>query len=143
MICTDFIISESEIAMLYPEYNISWLTEEVDDLKTVLWDMGMDTVNENFTLSEVVQHRNRLGKVVTCGRYVGQERSDLEYLQSGYASQAAIDKSRNSPMTDCLYREKGLTTDMQQAMEAKDKYKTLEDESGFARSSESFEDMDW
>lgn len=128
MICTDYIISESEIAMIYPEYEVSWLEDSIDDLKTILWDMGMDTVNENFELQEVTQHRNRLGKVVTCRRYVGQERSDLEYLRSGYASQAAIDKSRNSRMTDDLYREKGLTTDMQAAMEAKDKYKVLEDE---------------
>ncbi len=128
MICTDFIVSESEIAMLYPEYNISWLMEEIDDLKTVLWDMGMDTVNENFELSEIVQHRNRLGKVVTCGRYVGIQRSDDDWLNSGYATQDAIDKARNSRMTDDLYRMKGLTTDMQAAMEAKDKYKTPEDE---------------
>lgn len=128
MIDLTYCISESEITMLYPEYEVSWLEESIDDLKTILWDMGMDTVNENFELQEVTQHRNRLGKVVTCRRYVGQERSDLEYLQSGYASQAAIDKSRNSRMTDDLYRVKGLTTDMQAAMEAKDKYKVLEDE---------------
>lgn len=127
MICTDFIISESEIALAYPEYDSSWLVENIDDLKTVLWDFGMDTVNENFTLSEVVQHRNRLGKIVTSGRYIGQERSDEEYLNSGYASESARDKARNSPMTDCLYREKGLTIDMQQAMEKKDNYKDLED----------------
>lgn len=128
MIDLTYCISESEIAMLYPEYEVSWLEDNVDDLRTILWDMGMDTVNENFELSEVVQHRNRLGKVVTCGRYVGQERFDIDYLKSGLASDSAKDKARNSPMTDDLYRSKGLTTDMQAAMEAKDKYKTLEDE---------------
>lgn len=128
MISTDFIVSESEIAMVYPEYDVSWLVENIDDLKTVLWDMGMDTVNENFELSEVVQHRNRLGKVVTCGRYVGIQRSDDDWLNSGYATQEAIDKARNSRLCDDLYRQRGLTTDMQAAMEAKDKYKVLEDE---------------
>lgn len=128
MIDCTHLISETEIAMLYPEYDSSWLIENIDDLKTILWDMGMDTLNENFTLSEVVQHRNRLGKVVTSARYVGIERSDNDWMKSGYASQAALDKARNSPMTDCLYREKGLTIDMQSAMEAKDKYKSLEDE---------------
>lgn len=128
MIDNTYILSETEIAMLYPEYDVSWLVENIDDLKTILWDMGMDTLNENFTLSEVVQHRNRLGKVVTSGRYVGIERSDEEYLKSGYASPEAIDKARNSRLTDDLYRMKGLTTDMQQAMENKDKYRTLEDE---------------
>lgn len=127
MIDNTYLVSETEIALAYPEYDSSWLVENIDDLKTVLWDFGMDTVNENFTLSEVVQHRNRLGKIVTSGRYIGQERSDDEYLNSGYASEAALDKARNSPMTDCLYREKGLTIDIQQAMEKKDNYKDLED----------------
>lgn len=128
MISTDFIVSETEVAMVYPEYTSDWLVENIDDLKTVLWDLGMDTVNENFTLSEVVQHRNRLGKIVTSGRYIGIQRSDDEWLRSGYATQEAIDKARNSPMTDDLYRSRGLTTDMQTAMEKKDSYRELEDE---------------
>lgn len=127
MIDNTYLVSETEIALAYPEYDSSWLVENIDDLKTVLWDFGMDTVNENFTLSEVVQHRNRLGRIVTSGRYVGQERSDEEYLNSGYASESARDKARNSRMTDDLYRMKGLTIDMQQAMEKKDNYKDLED----------------
>lgn len=128
MIDDTLIVSESEIAMVDPEYSADWLVENTDKLKSILWELGMDVVNKNFTVSEVVQHRNRLGNIVTCARYIGHERSDNDWLKSGYASQAAIDKSRNSPMTDCLYREKGLTTDIQDAMEAKDKYKTLEDE---------------
>ena len=128
MIDDTLIVSESEIALVDPEYSADWLVENIDKLKSILWELGMDTENKNFTVSEVVQHRNRLGNIVTCARYVGHERSDNDYLRSGYASQAAIDKSRNSPMTDCLYREKGLTIDIQQAMEVKDKYKALEDE---------------
>lgn len=128
MIDNTYIVSESEIAMIYPQYNISWYTDQIEDLKTVLWDLGMDTQNENFTLQDVTQHRNRLNQIVTCSRYVGLERSDSAWITSGYASQAAIDKARNSPMTDCLYREKGLTTDMQESMEKKDKYQVVEDE---------------
>ena len=128
MIDSTYIISESEIAILYPKYDVSWLVENIDSLKSVLWDLGMDTVNENFTLSEVVQHRNRLGKIVTSGRYIGIQRSDDEWLRSGYATQEAIDKARNSPMTDDLYRSKGLTTDMQASMEKKDSYQEFEDE---------------
>ena len=128
MIDNTYIVSESEIAMIYPQYNISWYTDQIEDLKTVLWDLGMDTQNENFTLQDVTQHRNRLNQIVTCSRYAGLERSDSAWINSGYASQAAIDKSRNSRMTDDLYREKGLTVDMQQAMEKKDKYQVVEDE---------------
>lgn len=128
MICNDFIVSETEIAMQYPEYNSDWLSENIDDLKTILWDFGMDTLNENFTVSDVVQHRNRLNQIVTSARYVGLERSDTEWLNSGYASQFAKDKAKDSRLLDDIYRSHGLTTDMQDAMEAKDKYKTLEDE---------------
>lgn len=128
MIDDTLIVSESEIALVDPEYSADWLVENIDKLKSILWELGMDTANENFTVSEVVQHRNRLGNVVTCARYVGHERSDNDWLWSGCASEAALDKSRNSRMLDDLYRVKGLTTDMQDAMEVKDKYKALEDE---------------
>lgn len=127
MIATPLHVSESEIAVIYPEYDVSWLIENIEDLKTVLYDLGGDT-SKHFELQEVTQHRNRLGNVVTCGRYILEERSDIEWLKSGYASEAALDKARNSPMTDCLYREKGLTIDIQQAMENRDKYRTLEEE---------------
>lgn len=129
MIDNTFLISETEVAMVYPEYTSDWLVENIDDLKSVLWDLGMDTLNENFTLSEVVQHRNRLNQIVTSGRYVGLERSDSDWLQSGYASEYARDKAKNSHLLDDIYRSKGLTTDMQAAMEKKDSYKELEDES--------------
>lgn len=127
MIATPVHISESEISIICPQYDVSWLAENIEDLKTVLYELGGD-ISKHFELQEVTQHRNRLGNVVTCGRYLLEERSDIKWLQSGYASQAAIDKARNSPMTDCLYREKGLTVDMQQAMEKKDKYQVVEDE---------------
>ena len=122
-------VSESEIAMIYPQYDVSWLVDRIDDLKSVLFDLGLDS-NQNFTLQEVTQHRNRLGQVVTCGRFEGVERSDTGWLKSGYASQAARDKSKNSKLLDDLYRERGLTQDMQDAMERKDKYKEIEDEEG-------------
>lgn len=127
MIDVTLAVSESEIALIYPQYDVSWLVEQIDDLKSVLFDLGLDT-NQHFELQEITQHRNRLGQVVTCGRYLGYERGDDSWLKSGYASQAAKDKSRNSRMTDDLYRMKGLTIDMQESMERKDKYRDLEKE---------------
>ena len=120
-------VSESEIASIYPEYNVSWLTENIEDLKSILFDLGMDT-SKHFELQEVTQHRNRLGKVVTCGRYLGEERSDSDWLKSGYASPAAKDKSLNSRLTDDLWRSRGLTIDMQAAMERKDMYSNSSEE---------------
>ena len=127
MIATPIHISESEIAAVYPEYQANWLEDNIEDLKSVLFDLGMDT-NQHFELQPVTQHRNRLGKVVTCARYTGEERSDPEYLKSGMASREAKDKAKNSQMLDCLYREKGLTVDAQLAMEKRDMYKTIEEE---------------
>lgn len=122
-------ISESEIAILYPDYQYSWFENNTEKLKGILFDLGADT-NQYFEYHEPTQHRNRLGKVVTCGRYFCQERLDNDWIKSGYASEAAKDKVKNSRMLDDLYRAKGLTVDMQEAMERKDKYKEIEDEEG-------------
>lgn len=127
VIATPIHISESEIAIICPDYNANWLAENTDYLKSVLYDLGMDTA-KHFEVHEVVQHRNRLGNVVTCSRYYGEERSDDEYLRSGYASTAALDKSRNSRLTDDLYRMKALTIDTQMALEARDRYCKIEDD---------------
>ena len=51
-------------------------------------------------------------------------------MQSGFASQAAKDKAKNSRMLDDLYREKALTIDAQAALERKDMFASkTEDES--------------
>lgn len=121
MIACILSVSESEIALIDPEYNVNWLTENTDRLKGILFDLGLDT-NLQFELQEVTQHRNRLNKVVTCRRFTGTERSDPEWLTSGYASREAIDRSKNSPICDDLYRQRGLTIDAQMALENRDKY---------------------
>ena len=43
MISTPIHISESEIAFAYPQYNANWLTENLSDLNSVLFDLGLDT----------------------------------------------------------------------------------------------------
>jgi len=53
-------------------------------------------------------HRNRFGAVITCARWVGDERIDKEYVQSNFASQAAKDKSLNNRMLNDLYKQKGM-----------------------------------
>jgi hypothetical protein len=114
-------ISETEIAKVVPDYHYSWLEEDTEKLKGILYDLGMDT-GKPFELQPPVQHRNRLGEVVTSARYYGTERSDPEYLRSGFASQAALDKAKNCRLLDDLYKERGLTIDAQLALESRDKY---------------------
>lgn len=120
-------ISESEIAALYPDYSYSWLENDIEKLKGILFDLGAD-VNQHWEYQEPTQHRNRLNKVVTCGRYFCQERLDDEYIKSGFASQAAKDKAKNSRLLDDLYKQKALTIDTQMALEARDKYSVIEEE---------------
>ena len=120
-------VSESEIAVAYPDYHCNWLYEETDKLKGILYDLGLDT-NLQFELQEVTQHKNRLNQTVTCARYMGSERLDAAWINSGLASQAAKDKVKNCSMLDDMYRCRGLTIDAQLALESKDKYELQEDQ---------------
>ena len=111
-------VSESELAMLYPDYSASWNEEKV---KKALWELGLNS-NLDFEFQQASQHRNRANKIVTCGRFYGYEREDIEWIKSGFASQAVKDKLKNSRILDDLYRAKGLTEDCIEAAEWKDKY---------------------
>lgn len=127
MIQASLHISESEIAAIYPDYEYSWFENDIDKLKGILFDLGADT-NQPIDYQEVTQHRNRMNQVVTCGRYYCSERLDSDWLKSGYASQAAKDKAKNSRLLDDLYRSRALTIDTQLALESKDRYSKVEDE---------------
>jgi len=120
-------VSESEIAALHPDYEYSWNEEQVDKLKGILFDLGLDT-NQYYELQDCSQHRNRMNKVVTCRRWYGSERLDDYWIRSGLASQAAKDKVKNSRFVDDLYRMKALTIDTQLALEIKDRYNKIENE---------------
>lgn len=127
MISNVIHISESEIAALYPDYEYSWFEEYPDKIRGILFDLGLDT-NEHWEFQDATQHRNRLNKVVTCGRVYGSERTCKEWLNSGLASQAAKDKAKNSRLLDDLYRSKAMTIDTQLALESRDRYQKIEDE---------------
>lgn len=118
-------VSESEVVALYPSYCAEW--DGLQILKDALWELGLDT-NQSFELQSATQHRNRMNQIVTCARWLGKERSDDEWLKSGFASKAAIDKSKNCRMLDELYRQRGLTEDVQSALEAKDFYRDKQDD---------------
>jgi len=121
------IVSESEIAKAFPNYDFTWQTEKPTLFNLILFQLGMDT-SKNIEVQEGLTHRNRLNEIVLCARFVGQERIDYTWLTSGYASQEAKDKASGSKMLEDLYRAKNLTQDRQLALEAKDKYKYTDDE---------------
>ena len=127
MIAAVMHVSESELILAEPNYGFQWAESNKDKLNKLLWDLGLDS-NFQFEFQPAVQHRNRLNQIVTCGRYYGTERSDYEWIKSGYASEAAIDKAKGSKFVDDLYRSRGLTVDVQVALEIKDKYNKVEEE---------------
>jgi hypothetical protein len=120
------IVSESEIATLFPEYDGSYKFDERPDFNKILFSLGVDT-SQRVEVQDNLQHRNRLNQVVICRRYVGQERLDTEWLTSGYASREALDKASGSRLMEDVYRAKGLTQDMQDRLEARDIYSIIDE----------------
>ena len=86
----------------------------------MLWNFGLNT-DQEYERQDSIQHRNRLNQQVFCSRWVGNERSDIDWILSGYASREAIDRDKNSPLLDSLYREKYFTLDTQAYLEEKDR----------------------
>lgn len=119
------IISESEIIKVLPNY--SYLYEEESTFPAFLYSLGMD-VSKPYTRQDALQHRNRFNEIVVCSRWVGEERTDEQWINSGYASREAIDKASGSKILESLYREKGLTQDAQDAMIERDKYMKVTEE---------------
>lgn len=99
-------ISQSELQTADPKFTQQYCLENKEELHRTLQGLGMD-INMPIDEQELT-HRNRFGNVVTCLRWVGNELTTPEWIASGYASEAAIDKSRNSKLTIDLYRLKGL-----------------------------------
>lgn len=115
-------ISESEIIKGYDNYNSSWEKDSPVYFKDLLWSLGLN-VDQDYVRQDAIHHRNRLNEVVTCSRWYGNERSDTDWLGSGYASKEAIDKSKNNTLLDDNYRARNMTTDAQDTLEARDKYR--------------------
>ena len=100
-------ISLSELQTVEPRYNLEWADSSENELLGVLHGLGID-VNQSVE-RQVVEHRNRFGNLITCSRWVGCERIDKEWIESGYASQEAKDKASGSKLVFDLYRLRGMT----------------------------------
>lgn len=121
------IISESEITKVIPNYSSDFENKETS-FKLFLYSLGMD-VSKPYKRQDGLQHRNRFNEIVVCSRWVGEERIDSEWINSGYASKEALDKASGSRILEDIYRSKYLTEDAQALLEARDKYTTItEDE---------------
>jgi hypothetical protein len=98
------IISLSELQTISNKYTEEW-SENTSELEQVLFGLGANVKSPYEKQHE--QHRNRFGNIITCSRWVCNERTDKEWIESGYASQAAIDKASGSKLIRDLYRLKG------------------------------------
>lgn len=97
-------VSLSELQTIDSMFNEEWAKNQTE-LEKVLYNMGININQPYETQNET--HRNRFNNIITCLRWVGQERTDSEWIKSGYCSQAALDKSLNNRMLIDLYRLRG------------------------------------
>ena len=118
-------ISESELIKAYSNYDSSWETSNQKAFEKILYDLGLNT-EQPYKRYDGLTHRNRLGEVVVCSRWVGNERHDSEWIESGYASREALDRAKNSRLLDNLYAQKGLTKAVQDMLEQRDMYEDKE-----------------
>ena len=102
------IVSAADIAEVKPDFTYQWAEENKGDFYEILWAFGMN-VNQGVEIQEAANHRTRLNRLVNCDRYVGNERTDKAWIESGYASREAKDKASGSKLLADIYRGKGMT----------------------------------
>lgn len=127
LIAAVLVVSESELALEYKDYSSELETSDPVTFRRLLWDLGLDSTKP-YERQDGLQHRNRLNQVVVCSRYVGHERLDDLWINSGYASVEAKDKVTGSRILEDVYRMRGLTEDAQLALESKDKYSDIKED---------------
>lgn len=99
-------ISHSEIITVQPWITREFIENNPKEFKQILFDLGMDI---NYPVEEQdVIHRNRFGNINSGLRWVGNERCDKSWIESGFASTAVVDKSKNSKLLIDIYRMRGL-----------------------------------
>lgn len=104
-------ISLSELYLVDNKYTEMWAMSNQAELEQILYDSGLDT-NEYFE-HQVNTHRNLMNQIYTGSRWAGLERTDKAWINSGYASREAIDRSKCNRLLNDLYRSRGLTMDRQ------------------------------
>lgn len=91
------VVSASEIQKVVPDFNDSYESRYPEDFRKMLWNLGCD-INKPIEKQEGLTHRNRLNEVVTCTRWIANERVDQEWVKSGHASREAKNESSGSKL---------------------------------------------
>jgi hypothetical protein len=102
------IVSAMDVHEVKKDFNYDWAEKNPKEFNELLWQFGGETTGF-IEIQKDVTHRTRLNRLVTCDRYVMNERFDKEWVESGYASQEAKDKASGSSLLNDLYRAKGLS----------------------------------
>lgn len=82
------VVSESDLKHKYSWWDTTKALEDKDFFQRALWFEGIDPRN-GIETQEGLTHRDQQGKLQTCVRWVGLERSDTEWLRSGNSSMEA------------------------------------------------------
>lgn len=102
------IVSAYDIAKVFPSFTYNYVKTNPKEFQDILYQFGMD-INRMYEIQENVQHKTIDGTVVQGDRYVGDERTDPEWLSSKWASRESKDKASGSKLLNDLYRQKGLS----------------------------------
>lgn len=102
-------ISLSEIQKVKPEVTIEYIENNQGEFLQWLYELGADITYQ--VREEYNQHRNRFDEVVTTYRWVCEERRDESWLQSGHASEAAIDRGLDNKLLNDCYRLRGIVAE--------------------------------
>lgn len=101
-------VSLSEIQKVNPLIDWEYVQNNKDNFDGLLFNLGMDVYNYPYEVQNV-QHRNKFNEVVVCERFVGNERTDKQWLTSGNASQEALDKAGGNKLLADLYAHRGAS----------------------------------
>ena len=100
-------ISLSEIQTVKPWVDEKFVEDYPDEFREMLYELGADVFNYP-TERQDTTHKNRFNNVVTCARWVCNERLDAKWIKSGHASIEARDKSLNNKLLIESYKSRGL-----------------------------------
>ena len=123
-------VSLSEILRVQPYFTLKSTRnskgEYSGEFLELLYSLGAD-VQEPIREDLGSTHRNRFNEVVTCPKWLCEERLDPSWINSGYASRAAVDKASGSLLVEASYRARGETKDMQAMLNQRDKSSTIDE----------------
>lgn len=129
-IVASITVSMSELLRVQPYFTLKSTRnskgEYSSEFLELLYGLGAD-VQESIREDLSSTHRNRFNNVVTCPKWLCEERLDSLWINSGYASRAAMDKASGSLMVEAVYRMRGETKDMQAMLNQRDKSSTIDE----------------